>query len=150
MELEEELRTDTSTAALFAAVEDLATYPRWLGIVVRADPVPADATQVEPAWDVELRGRVGPIARSKRLRMVRTEHVEGRSARFERRELDGRRHADWVLEVSVAGFDGAAELVVRMTYGGRLAGPLLERMLRDEVEQARPRLARLAVEMDER
>ena len=50
---------------LFAAVADLATYPQWLSIVhqVTVEPVGSDGMS---AWLVELRGKVGPFARSKR------------------------------------------------------------------------------------
>ena len=44
----------------------------------------------EPAWEVELRARVGPFARSKRLRMALTEMVTDRLVVFERAEIDGR------------------------------------------------------------
>ena len=47
-----------------------------------------------PAWRVELRARVGPFARSKQLRMVRTVYEPERIARFERIEDDERDHAD--------------------------------------------------------
>lgn len=46
--------------------------PQWLEIVTRAEPMGDDGN--EPAWAVDLRGRMGPLARSKRLRMVRTGH----------------------------------------------------------------------------
>ena len=58
---------------LFANIDDLAEYPGWLEIVERAEVVAADpADDGDAAWLVDLRGRLGPLARSKRLRMVRT------------------------------------------------------------------------------
>ncbi len=69
---------------LHAWVDDLGRYPRWLDIVPRAVPVEPHADDVGPAWSVDLRGRLGPFARSKRLRMARTASDPGRHARFER------------------------------------------------------------------
>ena len=86
--------------ALFAWVDDLGRYPSWLGIVERAEPE-APAADGEVAWTVDLRGKVGPFARSKRLRMVRTARTEPTRAVFERRETDGRHHSAWLLEAEV-------------------------------------------------
>ncbi len=84
---------------LFADVDDLGAYPScWLSIVPRAERAEADPGDVGPAWAVELRGRIGPLARSKRLRMVRTALYVPHHVRFERRELDGRQHSPWVLD----------------------------------------------------
>jgi hypothetical protein len=149
---------------LFAAVEDLGAYPSWLGIVTRAEVDAADPAGGDPgpAWTVDLRGRLGPLARSKRLRMVRTAHEAPGHIRFERRELDGRSHSAWVLDAEVAPVDptddstahpaaepdvasaqdadGGSRLTMRLHYGGSFGGSLLERMLRDEIEQSRPKL----------
>ena len=98
------------------------------------------ADQLGPAWAVDLRGRLGPFARAKRLRMVRTVHEPDRHARFERVEHDGRDHAAWVLDASIAGGDGTSTLTMRLHYGGRLWMPALDRLLADEIEPSRPRL----------
>ena len=122
-----------------AWVDDLARYPQWLAIVTAAsaaDPVPGDTG---PAWLVDLRGRLGPLARSKRLRMVRTERSDRRAV-FERREADGKTHAPWVLDATVSPVDDGSRLVMHLHYGGSLWGPVLERMLGDEIESSRPRL----------
>ncbi|MGH9185521.1 MAG: SRPBCC family protein [Acidimicrobiales bacterium] len=126
--------------SLFPWVEDLARYPDWLDIVPRAEPVPADAADPGPAWQVDLRGRFGPLARSKRLRMVRTEHDPPNAVRFERRELDGRRHSPWRLTATVEPGPDGSRLTMHLHYGGGLWGPLLERMLGDEIEHSKPRL----------
>lgn len=124
---------------LLELVSDLSTYPNWLEIVPRAEPA-GDGDRL--AWMVDLRGRLGPLARSKRLRMVRTRCDES-SAVFERQELDGRSHSPWVLDASVAGTDEGSTLTMRLHYGGRLWGPLMERMLSEEIERSRPRLLAL-------
>jgi hypothetical protein len=139
---------------LFAWVADLDRYPRWLDIVARAVPAEAHPDDEGPAWSVDLRGRLGRLARSKRLRMVRTVHEAPHEVRYERREHDGRQHADWVLRASVvAAGDGTgdgkgegSELTVRLHYGGALIGPVIERLLADEVERSRPRLLALLAE----
>jgi uncharacterized protein YndB with AHSA1/START domain len=125
---------------LFAALEDLADYPGWLSIVDRA--VPADAAEGDegPVWTVDLRGRIGPLARSKRLRMVRTVCDAPRRLRFERREVDGRRHSPWVLHAETEPQGDGSEVRLTLHYGGSFGGALLERMLVDEIEASRPRL----------
>jgi hypothetical protein len=128
---------------LFAWVEDLSRYPEWLEIVTRAEPAPSAGPGAEPAWAVDLRGRIGPLARSKRLRMVRTVHEAPSTVRFERREVDGRSHSPWVLSAEVTGAGGGAHLAMTLSYGGGLFGPVLERVLRDEIARSRERLAAL-------
>ena len=120
--------------ALFAWVADLDRYPAWLDIVPRAD---ADG---EDAWLVYLRGRLGPLARSKRLRMARVSVDAPRNVRFERRERDGRRHSPWMLEAAVEPVDGGSRLTMHLHYGGTLFDRVLERMLTDEIERSRQRL----------
>jgi hypothetical protein len=70
--------------------------------------------------------------------MVRTRWDEPRLARFERRELDGRRHSDWVLEAEVTVTEEGSRLVMRLHYGGAFGGAALERLLRDAIERSRP------------
>lgn len=121
---------------LYAEVCDLASYPEWLSIVSRAVPDPDEPD----VWQIDLRGRLGPLSRSKRLRMVRTDQVDGVSVRFERRELDGRDHSAWVLEAVVAPASAGSELEMHLHYGGGFGGAILERMLNDEIDRSRPRL----------
>lgn len=123
---------------LFACVDDLARYPAWLELVQRAEPEGAEA------WSVVLAARLGPLRRSKRLRMVRTVFEAGHYVRFERRELDGRAHAAWVLEAEVLPTTVGSELSMTMGYDGQWWGPLIERVLVEQIESARPRLVALA------
>ena len=120
--------------AVFAWVADLDRYPSWLDIVPRAT---ADG---DGSWVVYLRGRLGPLARSKRLRMTRVAVEAPRTVRFERDERDGRHHAAWVLEAEVTPTDEGSRLVMQLHYGGSLFGPVLERLLGDEIERSRSRL----------
>ncbi len=143
-----------SAAELFVWVDDLSRYPRWLELVPRAEPTPAIDGDPGLAWTVDLRARLGPLARSKRLRMVRTDHQPpegpggtetGRgAARFERLEHDGREHPDWILQAEVEGRSGGgSRLTMRLHYGGDLFGPVAERLLADAVARSRPRLLAL-------
>lgn len=129
-----------SPGALFPFVADLGCYPQWLEIVPRA--VAEDGGD---AWTVDLRGRLGPFARSKRLRMVRTTFDEPTHVRFERQERDGKSHSPWVLDASVipSGERDTSRLVMHLHYGGSLWGPVLEHMLGDEIERSKPRLIEL-------
>jgi hypothetical protein len=131
---------------LWTAVADLAGYPGWLSIVagvVAAEPTDGDAG---PAWTVELRGRLGPLARSKRLRMVRTVADAPRRLRFERRELDGRAHSPWVLDAGIGALPAGSRLTMTLHYGGALGGATLERMLAAEIDRSRPRLLAVLAE----
>ena len=127
-------------------VESLDRYPAWMRLVHDVEPLADDAHG--PAWSVELRARVGPLARSKRLRMVRTLHepVGGdRRAVFERVELDGRRHSPWTLTVDVgpAG-PGESRVAVHLDYAGSLwTGGVLQRILDDAIRDGRDELRRL-------
>lgn len=126
-------------ARLLDEVDDLSLYPGWLDLVHRAIAVAgADA----PTWDVELRARVGPLARSKRLRMQRTVHdsAAGRVV-FERREADGRRHSPWTLSAEITPSNSGSTLTMHLHYGGALwTGGVLERVLADQITNGRERL----------
>ena len=140
MERTEEVETPAPAPTLFAVVADLARYADWLDIVVAAtptDPLPADDG---PAWSVELRGRLGPLARSKRLRMVRTVHAAPHRVVFERHEAGGRSRSPWTLTAEVDAIGAGSRLTMSLRYGGALWGPMLERLLAEEVDRARPRL----------
>jgi hypothetical protein len=94
-------------------------------------------------WTVDLRGRLGPFARSKRLRMERTVREDPSRVVFERRERDGRSHAPWMLTAEVAPLADGSRLTMHLHYGGGLWGPVLERLLGDEIERSKPKLLEL-------
>jgi hypothetical protein len=127
---------------VFAWVDDLARYPAWMPLVHRAMP----ETGSDDAWLVELRAKVGPLARSKRLRMVRAVLDAPHEVRFERAELDERRHSPWTLRASLetdrAGV--GTRLTVELHYGGGLwTGGLLERTLADQIDEGKRNLLAL-------
>lgn len=131
-------------ATVFEFIDDLARYPEWMDLVHSVTPAGSNAHDVA-GWDVELRAKVGPLARSKRLRMVRTVHDPPRRVVFERSEADGRRHSAWVLQsILEPRPDNASELVMTLSYGGSLwTGAVLERVLDDHVERGAAALAGL-------
>jgi uncharacterized protein YndB with AHSA1/START domain len=125
---------------LFAAVADLTTYPHWLGIVHQVTAEGSKSGEPD-AWLVELRGKVGPFARSKRLRMVQSVCESPNTVVFERRETDGRKHSPWVLTAQVGATSVGSNLTVNLHYGGTLfTGGVLERLLADQIVQGRERL----------
>ncbi len=143
-EVQRKIAADTpaSPAKLFEVMADLATYQQWMDLIERCEPAVAVSSDEGPAWWVTLRAKVGPFARSKRLRMVRTKAVENSSVRFERRETDGRKHSDWVMTADIAPMEGkeGSHVSVELSYtGGLWSGPL-DAVLGSQVDSALPRL----------
>lgn len=130
--------TEATPDDLFAVVRDLTTYPRWLSLVDTVEP--ADGSG---AWLVTLRTRIGPVARSKRLRMVDVPQARPRRARFERQEVDGKDHSAWVFDVAVEPHHQpplASRVVLVLGYGGRLWTGLLDGVLESVAAEATDRL----------
>lgn len=132
-----------SADRMFTVVEELDEYPQWMPLAHRVSRVADD--DGARAWDVEIRARLGPLARSKRLRMVRRVHDPiGRRVRFEREEVDGRRHSPWILDAHVVETEGGSCLEMHLHYGGGLwTGGLMERALTDQITAGRERLLAL-------
>ena len=131
-------------STVFELVDDLARYPEWMDLIHDVG-TPVLTSDGLPAWEVELRAKVGPFARSKRLRMVRTEHDTPSRVVFERAEIDGREHSAWVLQSLLEPCDAdSVELVMTLSYSGSLwTGAVLERVLDDHVERGAAALAAL-------
>jgi uncharacterized protein YndB with AHSA1/START domain len=122
-------------ARVFEHVVRLERYPAWLQLVHAVDVVADDP---HPAWEVELRARVGPFARSKRLRMERTVLDEHHLVVFERAEVDGRQHARWALRAELESVPAGTLLTMHLAYEGALwTGGLLEKALDEEIRRAR-------------
>lgn len=146
MRVTSSVRLEASVRVVTEFVATLDAYTEWMPIVHKAN-LRGDAT-----WDVELRAKVGPLARSKRLTMTRTAceaSGDGRGFRavFERCEPAGRRHAPWVLTVTLNSSDGSvqsSELDMELFYGGSLwTGGLLEKVLSDAIDTGKQNLADL-------
>ena len=126
---------------LFSFVSDLANYGSWLEMVHSVNRLEDDRSSNNPGWLVELRARLGPFARSKRLRMVRTVYDPPNIVVFERAEQDSRRHSQWILRASVSETSNGSSLETNLHYSGSLfTGGLLERALSDQIEHGRERL----------
>jgi hypothetical protein len=140
-----DIRVDVDLACsvkdLLPLINDLGQYPRWMGLVHAVVPE-AD----NQAWQVELRGKIGPFARSKRLRMVQVETSSAEHLRFERAEVDGRSHSDWVLDAQVTEVGSTSTLNMTLHYGGRLFSNVVERALHDEIEASKQRLRELVAQ----
>jgi hypothetical protein len=138
-----DVELDAEPSLVRVWIADLDRYPAWLSILAKADPL--DDSDASKAWAVELRAKVGPLARSKRLRMVRTidepEHL-----RFERAETDGRQHARWTLDVHLAPTGTGSHLTMVLHYGGGFGGGIVERLLDDEIESSKARLRSMLVD----
>lgn len=147
------LDAPTGPEELFPWVGDLGRYPAWLNLIREVLPVEggtdrphvaSPASPASPAWMVTLSARIGPLRRSKRLRMVRTVYEPPFRARFERDEADGRDHAAWVLDAQIAPTAGGSHLTMELHYDGSLWGPIVEAVLRQQIEAARPNLVACA------
>ena len=142
MDIEATLRTAAQPSAVVARVAELDSYPEWMSLVHSATRI---ADMPEPTWDVELRTKVGPFARSKRLRMVRSQLDEGDKTNivFERRETDGRQHAAWRLRVVVQPASDGSHLTMHLHYDGRFFVSVVEAILQQNIDAARQRLGEL-------
>lgn len=144
MEIRRSLRAQCTPDRLFSWVEDLGRYPTWMPMVHEVEIDEVGDTDDRPAWRVELQAKVGPFARSKRLRMVRASHRPPIEVVFERAEVDGRSHSAWVLRAHIdpeAAADGSIGLTMELHYGGSLwTGAVLQQVLDDEVRRGSERL----------
>ena len=138
---------------VYPIVADLTRYPEFLDIVnrVEADLSSSESGDEANAWLVTLRAKIGPFARSKRLRMVRTVADHPNHVRFERAEVDERDHSAWTLEATVAANDNGdpgtpngSVVTMSLHYGGRFWSGPVEAVLQAEVPEAAERLAGLA------
>jgi carbon monoxide dehydrogenase subunit G len=145
VEIVRRLTADVAPSELFEHVDDIEDYKAWMPLVHDVARLASDPENETPAWMVELRAQVGPFSRSKRLRMERTELEQDRVAVFTRREADGREHSEWILRADLdVADDGRTILTMTLSYDGSLwAGPILERVLDDQVRRGSDRLLAL-------
>ena len=118
-------------------VSDLEKYEEWMPLIHSVKPSGDDV------WDVELRAKVGVLARSKRLRMRRT-HNSPESIVFERDESDGRNHSAWTLQVRTEPSGLGCVVTMELSYGGALwTAGILDRVLASQVEAGKAGLSRI-------
>ncbi|MFZ9166264.1 MAG: SRPBCC family protein, partial [Ilumatobacteraceae bacterium] len=67
MDLVASVEVPVSVEKLFDYVADLANYSSWLEFVHKVELV-GDSIETDATWFVELRAKLGVLARSKRLR----------------------------------------------------------------------------------
>jgi hypothetical protein len=119
-------------------VADLSTYPLWNDVVASAEH--NDNDNVTVAWLTTLRARVGPFARSKQLRMVRSEHRvvdQTHTIRFIRSEIDGREHSAWIMKAGITPVgDQRSRVVLGLEYDGGLWNPALDLVLGAAIDRA--------------
>ena len=145
MQLVVEAEFDAPVEAVVPWVETLEAYPEWTGLVHRVE---LERGAEPAAWAVELRARLGPLARSKRLRMQRANGTLDGEVCFERVERDGRQHGRWELRAHcrtvAVGPTQRTRLTMTLQYeGANWAGGLVERTLHDEIERSRERIVAL-------
>ncbi len=134
------LAVGVDQTVLYSVVRDLTTYPEWLDIVHTVAELPAVShDSAVAAYRVDLRAQLGPLHRSKRLRMERVRD-DGSIVQFDRRELDGRDHPRWQMTCSVSSNPSGSIVEVELTYEGSLWVPLLDRALSTEIERSKSRL----------
>ena len=132
--------TKATPDELFAVVSDIANYPEWLELVAKAEPAEAETGDVGAAWFITLRAAVGPLARSKRLRMVVVESRSPEHLTLERSEIDGRDHSTWRLTSGVTAVEESAGLTLGLHYDGKFWNSVLDAVLARQIEATRPRL----------
>ncbi len=114
-------------------------------LVHRVEPLPPDAGR--PAWRVELRARVGPFARSKQLRMVRTVHEPPTStSASSASRTTSATTPQWVLTATVD--DAAGRRVARdrpQLQRDMWGSSVLQRVLDDEIRRGKDALLALVI-----
>ena len=140
MDLVASVEVPVSVEKLFVYVANLANYSSWLEFVHKVELV-GESIETDATWLVELRAKLGVLARSKRLRMTRTVCEAPRLVVFERREQDARRHSEWVLRATVSETATGAKLETNLHYSGSLfTGGMLDRALNEQIATGREKL----------
>lgn len=134
-----ELNVASSLDNVFTALRDLETYTEWLSFIDSIEKVEIQGE--DQSWIVVLRSQLGPFARMKKLRMVKSSEHLGRSVCFSRSEVDAKEHSSWDLEVSCSSLDDAnTKVALTVSYGGKFWSRPLETAFNSHVEEAKTRL----------
>ncbi len=137
------LDLDAPVGTVAALVDDLSAYAQWMPMIHGIERADADG---ETAWSAELRAKVGPFARSKRLRMVRTVRDTSPDGAvtvvFARREVPARQHSAWTMTVRVSPRGPGCTVAMDLEYGGSLwTAGVLDRVLASNIEAGKKGLA---------
>lgn len=112
----------TEAGIVFDVVSDLQTYPFWLDIVDKVTP------DGEDAWIVTLTAKIGPIKRSKKLRMIKS--TDGMATTFIRQETHGRDFSIWKMHSTVTPVStNSSELTIELLYDGPYWSNVLDALL---------------------
>jgi len=135
---------DANPKLVGEVLSDLSTHVEWNDVVAEAIPAATGSLSGQAAWITTLRANVGPFARSKKLRMARTQNqIDPNGVRhimFERREVDGREHADWTMRVAVAPEGEGTVVHLSLEYTGGLWVGALDPVLRAAIDRATSKL----------
>lgn len=138
MEIESSVPVAASVNRTVEVFADLGTHPDWNLLVAsaqRTDPNPSDPG---PAWDTVLQAKLGPFQRSKQLRFVRVDPHD-QEVVFERFEVDGRDHSDWMMQARVTEHEKGSEVTIKLHYSGNLwvaaLDPIIEGAVKRSAEQ---------------
>ena len=118
-------------------VSDLKKFEEWMPLIHSVE------SAGDNVWNIELRAKVGLLARSKRLRMRRTSNTPELIV-FERDESDGRNHSAWTLKVNTEPSQSGCVVTMELSYGGALwTAGILDRVLASQVEAGKAGLTRV-------
>lgn len=145
MKLTSDLLVDAPPAAVVDVLADLSTYPAWNDLVSSAEPLEQLADDAGPVWRTTLTAKVGPFARSKQLRFVRSalntdDETSVTTISFSRSEDDDRSHASWTMECSISPEDSSSRVQLTLAYDGGLWVPALGSVLDGAIERSTRRL----------
>lgn len=141
MQYSSSVNIDVPRSQVIGYVSDLGRYQLWMPLIHAVEQISDDV------WSVELRAKVGVFARSKRLTMHRTFNSDEKIV-FERRENDGREHAPWVMQVSVAETQTGCNVEIDLSYGGKLwTAGVLDKILANQVDLSKKALVALVTHL---
>lgn len=145
MNVEESFEAPCSPEVLFAITEDLANISPWLDLLGDAKPASPDPSDVGPAWDATFVVKLGPLTKTKDVRLVQIEHEPYKSVVYERHEIptegkDPSKIAMWRLTLKVSPTNEGSSLFVNVFYGGDALGDMAEGILTKELNKSKPAL----------
>lgn len=145
MNVEESFDVPCAPEVLFAITEDLANISPWLDLLGAAVPASPDPSDVGPAWDATFVVKLGPLTKTKDVRLVRIEHEPYKSVVYERHEIptegkDPSKIAMWRLTLKVSPTNDGSSLFVNVFYGGDALGDMAEGILTKELNKSKPAL----------
>lgn len=145
MNVEADFEAPCPPELLFSIVEDLAEISPWLDLLGDAVPCSPAQGDIGPAWDSTFAIKLGPLTKTKDVRLVRIVHKAPSEVVYERHEVpvegrDPSQIAMWRLTLKVRPVDSGSRLDVHVFYGGDALGDMAEGILTKELKKSRPAL----------